>query len=130
MDIAANSTLKEQSDTENDVELHDNPVLQVPYFKSRVRVKRGRDWNREDQDGNSEDNSDGDGMEQCYRIQNPTVLETDRKPANKKIKMASSQNFMISYGLKDYDSEDWSNSSVQLGECSTTKPSTLHPSPL
>ena len=72
------------TDTENDVELHDNPVLQVPYFKSRVPVKRGRDWNREDQDGNSEDNSDGDGMEQCYRIQNPTVLGTDRKPANKK----------------------------------------------
>ena len=89
MDIAANSTLKlhnqdiweeakqmhqgsqaANTDTENDVELHDNPVLQVPYFKSRVLVKRGRDWNREDQDGNSEDNSDGDGMEQCYRIAN------------------------------------------------------------
>ena len=58
------------TDTENDVKPHNNPVLQVPYFKSRVRVKWGRDWNREDQDGNSEDNSDGDGMEQCYRIPN------------------------------------------------------------
>ena len=56
MDIAANSTLKEQSDTENDVE----------------------------PDGNSEDNSDGDGMEQSYRPQNPTVLGTGRKPTNKK----------------------------------------------
>ena len=35
-------------------------------------------------DGNSEDNSDGDGREQSYRTQNPTVLGTGRKPANKK----------------------------------------------
>ena len=88
MDIAANSTLKEQSDTEKDVE----------------------------PDGNSEDNSDGDGMEQSYRLKILQHLELagsqQIRKHQYKIQMASPQNFMNSYGLKDYDLEDWSNSSV------------------